>query len=35
MYEINDWDFDRVKKEAQETWNNELGKIQIKTSSKN
>ena len=34
MYEINDWDFDRVKKEAQETWNNELGKIQIKTSSK-
>ena len=34
MNEINDWDFDRVKKEAQETWNNELGKIQIKTSSK-
>ena len=34
MNEINDWDFDRVKKEAQETWNNELGKIKIKTSSK-
>ena len=32
--EINDWDFERVKKEAQNTWNNELSKIEIKTNSK-
>lgn len=27
--EIADWDFDRVKNEARETWNKELSKIQI------
>ena len=31
--EIIDWDFDRVKKEAQNTWNNELSKIEITTNS--
>lgn len=28
--EIPDWDFNRVKKEAEDTWNKELKKIQIK-----
>ena len=31
--EIIHWDFDRVKKEAQNTWNNELSKIEITTNS--
>ena len=31
--EISHWDFDRVKKEAQNTWNNELSKIEITTNS--
>ncbi len=30
--EIKDWDFERVKKEAQEQWNNELNKIVITAS---
>ena len=28
--EIPDWDFHRVRKEAQDTWNKELSKIQVK-----
>ena len=31
--EIIDWDFDRVKKEAQNKWNNELSKVEITTNS--
>ena len=27
--EINDWDFDRVKTDADRAWNNELNKIQV------
>jgi putative alpha-1,2-mannosidase len=29
--EISDWDFDRVKREAQATWNKELSKIAVTT----
>ncbi|WP_316635538.1 GH92 family glycosyl hydrolase [uncultured Flavobacterium sp.] len=32
--EIPDWDFERVKKQSQEIWNNELNKIQIETIQK-
>jgi predicted alpha-1,2-mannosidase len=31
--EIPDWDFDRVKKEGQESWNRELNKIQVQSNS--
>ncbi|MBQ8500825.1 MAG: GH92 family glycosyl hydrolase [Bacteroides sp.] len=31
--EIADWDFDRVADEAQEAWNKQLNKIQIKTDN--
>ena len=31
--EIPHWNFDKTKKETQEKWNKELGKIQIKTVS--
>ena len=34
LSEISNWDFDRVKTEAQNTWNNELKKIEITTNSK-
>ena len=34
LSEISDWDFDRLKTEAQNTWNNELKKIEITTNSK-
>ena len=30
--EVSDWNFDKVKKDAHKTWNDELGKIQIKTN---
>lgn len=29
--EIPDWDFDRVKKEAEQTWNKELSKIEVQS----
>lgn len=32
--EIDHWDFEKVKKEAQAKWNNELAKVQIKTENK-
>ena len=32
--EVRNWDFDRVKKEAQKSWENELKKIEITTNSK-
>ncbi|MEO6819182.1 MAG: GH92 family glycosyl hydrolase [Ginsengibacter sp.] len=32
--EIPHWDFDRVKKEGQEKWNDELNKIRVKMDSK-
>lgn len=32
--EIPDWDFERVKKQSQETWNKELNKIQVETIQK-
>lgn len=32
--EVRNWDFDRVKKEAQKSWGNELKKIEITTNSK-
>lgn len=32
--EIPHWDFERTKREAQDTWNKELGKIQIQTTSR-
>ena len=31
--EATDWDFDKVRSDAREAWNRELGKIRIKTSS--
>lgn len=31
--EIPDWDFNRVRKEAEETWNRELSKIQVRGGS--
>jgi predicted alpha-1,2-mannosidase len=31
LTEIPDWNFDKIKKEAHDAWNNELGKIEIKT----
>ena len=34
LSEISDWDFDKVKTEAQNTWENELKKIEITTNSK-
>ena len=34
LSEISNWDFNRVKTEAQNTWNNELKKIEITTNSK-
>ena len=33
--EIRDWDFEKVKAQAQASWNKELNKIQIKTSEDN
>ncbi|RNL52636.1 GH92 family glycosyl hydrolase [Pedobacter jejuensis] len=33
--EITGWDFDKVKKQAQSTWNKELNKIQVTTSANN
>ncbi|WP_457270362.1 GH92 family glycosyl hydrolase [Pedobacter sp. UYEF25] len=33
--EINGWDFDKVKAQAQASWNKELNKIQVKTSEDN
>jgi len=32
--EIPDWDFERVKKQSQEIWNQELNKIQVETIQK-
>jgi len=32
--EVPGWDFDKVKKQSQEIWNNELNKIQIETIQK-
>ena len=34
LSEISDWDFDKVKTEAQNTWESELKKIEITTNSK-
>ena len=34
LSEISDWDFDKVKTEAQNAWENELKKIEITTNSK-
>ena len=34
LSEISGWDFDKVKTEAQNTWGNELKKIEITTNSK-
>ncbi|MDR0864391.1 MAG: GH92 family glycosyl hydrolase [Candidatus Symbiothrix sp.] len=31
LAEIPDWNFDKIKKDAHDAWNNELGKIEIKT----
>ena len=31
MIELPHWDFDRVKKNAEQKWENELAKIKIKT----
>jgi len=33
--EIKDWNFERVKKEAEQIWNKQLSKIQIKEADKN
>ncbi|WP_210419493.1 GH92 family glycosyl hydrolase [Pedobacter sp. KBS0701] len=33
--EISGWDFEKVKEQAQATWNKELNKIQVKTSNDN
>lgn len=33
--EISGWDFEKVKKQAQDTWNKELNKIQISSSNNN
>ncbi|WP_406827023.1 GH92 family glycosyl hydrolase [Pedobacter sp. KACC 23697] len=33
--EISGWDFEKVKAQAQATWNKELNKIQVKTSNDN
>ncbi|WP_230383821.1 GH92 family glycosyl hydrolase [Pedobacter endophyticus] len=33
--EISGWDFEKVKTQAQATWNNELNKIQVSTSNTN
>ena len=33
--EINGWDFEKVKEQAQASWNKELNKIQVKTSEDN
>ncbi|WP_316796540.1 GH92 family glycosyl hydrolase [Pedobacter agri] len=33
--EISGWDFDKVKAQAQNTWNKELNKIQVNTSNNN
>ncbi|MBO9675672.1 MAG: GH92 family glycosyl hydrolase [Sphingobacteriaceae bacterium] len=33
--EISGWDFEKVKAQAQETWNKELNKIQVSTSNDN
>ncbi|MCZ4223184.1 GH92 family glycosyl hydrolase [Pedobacter rhodius] len=33
--EISGWDFDKVKAQAQSTWNKELNKIQVTTSNNN
>jgi predicted alpha-1,2-mannosidase len=33
--EISGWDFEKVKKQAQDTWNKELNKIQVATSNDN
>lgn len=33
--DINDWNFDKVKKDAEENWNKELSKIDVKSSNKN
>ncbi|GGI25798.1 sugar hydrolase [Pedobacter mendelii] len=33
--EISGWDFDKVKMQAQSTWNKELNKIQVNTSNDN
>lgn len=32
--EVSGWDFEKVKKQSQEVWNNELNKIQIETIQK-
>ena len=34
LSEISDWDFDKVKKDASDIWNNELSKIEISTQDK-
>ena len=33
--EVRDWDFDRIRKDARETWNTELSKIKIDGASDN
>ena len=33
--ELNHWDFDKVKNDARDLWNKELGKIEAKTSNRN
>ncbi len=35
IYEIKDWNFERVKKEAEQLWENQLSKIQITEADKN
>ncbi|MCM0666283.1 GH92 family glycosyl hydrolase [Flavobacterium tyrosinilyticum] len=32
--EVPDWDFEKVKKQSQEVWNNELNKVQVETIQK-
>ncbi|MGQ8338242.1 GH92 family glycosyl hydrolase [Sunxiuqinia sp. A32] len=34
LAEINHWDFEKVKDEAQKSWNDELAKVRISTSNK-